>query len=129
MSQLTQSQADGCDFHRGGVLYGGTIDRECRLGRGLVLEYQSRKAPPAYPARATLAQDRRFDAETARSMPEFNMRQIRAKFRGACDDATKLFALKPAAVTIGAPDRPSRLRDSPTDLLQGGSTSWPTKLI
>jgi hypothetical protein len=79
MSQLTQSQADGCDFHRGGVLYGGTIDRECRLGRGLVLEYQSRKAPPAYPARATLAQAVRFDAETARGMAGFNLGHLNAK--------------------------------------------------
>lgn len=45
-----QSQPEGCGFrrcgfHRGGVLYGGTIGRGCRLGRGLVLEYQSRQSP------------------------------------------------------------------------------------
>ena len=85
-------------------------------------------APVVYVTRATLAQGRRFSFETTRGMAGFNPGQIHAKFRAACAAVTKIFPFKPAAVTIGAPDQPGRLRDSSLDLFPEGITSWPTKI-
>src|SRR5215207_1890063 len=77
---------------RGGANAGGDFLREgremrhqqkcrgARTGAGLCGGSPFSFAPLAYGTRATLAQAERFTPETTRSIPRFNLGQIRAKF-------------------------------------------------